>query len=255
MKIALIQTEVDWHAASTNRARFDKWFEGLEGGTDLVALPEMFNTGFTMHSSEVAEAMDGPTVTWMRERAVSHGVVIAGSLAVREGDLFFNRVIWAQPNGELASYDKRHCFRMAGEHENYATGNQRVILPLGGWRVCLAVCYDLRFPVWCRNRDDYDVLLCLANWPAVRQMHWSSLLRARAIENQCFSVGVNRVGTDGNDVAYVGGSGVYDFRGEVVMEIPERAQLLHIALDKPSLDEYRAAFPVWQDADQFHLED
>ena len=255
MKIAIIQTQIDWHDAPANRARFDKWFEGLEVATDLVVLPEMFNTGFTMHPIEMAETMDGPTVTWMRERAVSKGVVIAGSLAVSEGDLFFNRLIWAHPDGELDAYDKRHCFRMAGEHEHYAAGSQRVILRLGGWRVCLVVCYDLRFPVWCRNRDDYDVLLCLANWPAARQMHWNSLLRARAIENQCFTVGVNRVGTDGNDVAYVGGSGVYDFQGETMMEIFERPQLVHVTLDKLSLDEYRAAFPTWQDADQFQLED
>ena len=253
MKIALIQTQPDWHDAAANRTRFDEWFEKLETGTDLVVLPEMFSTGFTMASGDVAETMDGPSVDWMRERAASIGAVLAGSLVVREGERFFNRLIWMPPDGAATVYDKRHRFRMAGEHEHFDAGAERVVTRLGDWRVCLMVCYDLRFPVWCRNRGDYDMLLCPANWPAARRAQWNALLRARAIENQCFAVGVNRVGVDGNDVVYSGGTAVYDCFGEPLVEIFDRAQLVHLTLDKSVLDQYRAAFPAWQDADEFEV--
>lgn len=253
MKIALVQTETDWHDAVANRRRFDAWFERVEPDTDLVVLPEMFSTGFTMDSREVAETMDGPTVAWLRERAAALDAVLVGSVVIREGERWFNRLVWMAPDGTATTYDKRHRFRMAGEHEHYDAGAERVVVCLEDWRACPLICYDLRFPVWSRNRGDYDVLLYPANWPAARQGHWNGLLRARAIENQCFAIGVNRVGTDGNGVVYRGGTAVYDFEGTPLVEIFDDERLVHLRLDRQGLDRYRAAFPAWRDADDFEL--
>ena len=253
MKIALVQTETDWHDAAANRRRFDAWFEQVEPDTDLVVLPEMFSTGFTMDSREVAETMDGPTVAWLRDRAAALDAVLVGSVVIRAGERWFNRLVWMAPDGTATTYDKRHRFRMAGEHEHYDAGAERVVVRLDDWRVCPLICYDLRFPVWSRNRGDYDVLIYPANWPAARQGHWNGLLRARAIENQCFAIGVNRVGTDGNGVVYRGGTAVYDFEGTPLVEVFDDEQLVHVRLDRQGLDRYRAAFPAWRDADDFDL--
>lgn len=253
MKVAVVQTALDWHDPAANRRRFDAWFEQVEPGTELVVLPEMFSTGFTMDSREVAETMDGPTVAWLRERAASLGAVLAGSVVIREGERWFNRLVWMPPDGTATTYDKRHRFRMAGEHEHYDAGHERVVVAHGAWRVCPLVCYDLRFPVWSRNRGDYDVLIYPANWPAARQAHWNGLLRARAIENQCYVVGVNRVGEDGNGVVYRGGTAVYDFEGNPVVEVFDAERIAHVELDRVALDGYRAAFPAWRDADDFEL--
>ena len=253
MKIAVVQTETDWHDAAANRRRFDAWFEQVEPDTDLVVLPEMFSTGFTMDSREVAETMDGPTVAWLGERAAALDAVLVGSVVIREGERWFNRLVWMAPDGTATTYDKRHRFRMAGEHEHYDAGAERVVVTLDDWRVCPLICYDLRFPVWSRNRGDYDILIYSANWPAARQAHWNGLLRARAIENQCFAIGVNRVGTDGNGVVYRGGTAVYDFEGTPLVEIFDDEQLVHLRLDRQGLDRYRAAFPAWRDADDFDL--
>lgn len=253
MKIAVVQTETDWHDAAANRRRFDAWFEQVEPDTDLVVLPEMFSTGFTMDSREVAETMDGPTVAWLGERAAALDAVLVGSVVIREGERWFNRLVWMAPDGTATTYDKRHRFRMAGEHEHYDAGAERVVVTLDDWRVCPLICYDLRFPVWSRNRGDYDILIYPANWPAARQAHWNGLLRARAIENQCFAIGVNRVGTDGNGVVYRGGTAVYDFEGTPLVEIFDDEQLVHLRLDRQGLDRYRAAFPAWRDADDFDL--
>jgi predicted amidohydrolase len=171
-------------------------------------------------------------------------------VVIGENGRHFNRMLWAAPDGAVTVYDKRHRFRMAGEHEHYAAGDARVVVRLGDWRICLMVCYDLRFPVWFRNRDDYDVLICVANWPAARQTAWDALLRARAVENQCFAIGVNRVGVDGNDVAYRGG---YDFLGEPMACVVDEPGVIELVIDKQKLDVYRGAFPAWQDADDFVL--
>ena len=252
LRVALIQAAPRWHDPAANRELFSRAIETIEGPVDLVVLPEMFNTGFTMSSTEVAESMDGETVAWLRAQAAAHGVTIAGSVAIHERG-YFNRLLWMAPDGRESVYDKRHLFRMAGEHEHYAAGRDRVVVRIGPWRVCLCVCYDLRFPVWLRSRNDYDVLLCVANWPAARQSAWNALLRARAVENQCYAVGVNRVGEDGNGVAYRGGSAVYDWEGTALVEAFDDSAVLSASLEFDALEEYRERFPAWQDADDFEV--
>jgi len=254
LNLSLIQTHTHWHDPEANRALFDDWLTQLPGDTQLVLLPEMFSTGFTMHSAELAEPMSGPTVMWMREKAVGMQVTLCGSLVIEASGEYFNRFVWATPTGEIATYDKRHRFRMAGEHEYYQAGNERKIFEIDGWRVCPLICYDLRFPVWLRSRQDYDLLLCVANWPQARQTAWNTLLRARAIENQCYVAAVNIVGVDGNEVAYAGGSGVYAADGEVVAEHFDEPTLINVQLDLDVLNGLRKSFPVWQDADQFSVE-
>ncbi len=253
LTVSLIQTATHWHDPAANRDLFDDWFTGLPADSELVLLPEMFSTGFTMSSREVAEVMGGPTTRWMQQRAVELGRVLCGSVVIRDGDRYVNRFCWATPDGEIQHYDKRHRFRMAGEHEHYDAGGARIVFELDGWRVCPMVCYDLRFPVWFRNRGDYDLLLCVANWPAVRRDAWNALLRARAIENQAYVAAVNVVGDDGNDVAYVGDSSVYGPEGETLVAPSGAPGIFSHTLDKAALDDYRAAFPAWQDADRFSL--
>ena len=204
LPLAVLQTATHWHNPQRNHELFEQLLDQVPQGTALAVLPEMFSTGFTMSSQQVAEDMAGPTVQWLCQQADQRQLVICGSVVIQDGQQFFNRLLWATPDGGLSWYDKRHCFRMAGEHEHYSAGQQRVVVELAGWRICLSVCYDLRFPVWLRNCNDYDVLLCVANWPAARRDAWMTLLKARAIENQAYCVGVNIVGTDGNDVQYSG---------------------------------------------------
>jgi predicted amidohydrolase len=206
-----------------------------------------------MDAGRLAEAMDGPTVGWLREEAAALGCVIAGSLIVRDGDRRFNRLVWARPDGTLEYYDKRHLFRMAREHDSYAAGTRRLTTEIKGWRVCPMVCYDLRFPVWSRNRGDYDLLVYVANWPARRAYAWATLLRARAIENLCYVVGVNRVGSDGNGATYAGDSVVLDFVGQPVSSDGGGDRVETTVLDRESLTAFRAAFPAHLDADPFEL--
>lgn len=253
VNVSLIQSETHWHDPAANHALFDEWLEQVPQPSDLVVLPEMWSTGFTMSSAAVAEPIDGPTVTWMRARARSFATAIAGSVVISEGGAFYNRMIVAKADGSLAHYDKRHLFRMAGEHDHYAPGTARVVIDIAGLRVCLMVCYDLRFPVFFRNRGDYDVLLVVANWPAARQGAWQTLLRARAIENQSYLVAVNRIGRDGMGVDYAGGSTAYDCAGETIVSAEGARGVFSATLDRASLLAHRAAFPAWQDADQFQL--
>lgn len=253
LRVTVIQSALAWQEPLANRHRMAAHFRGLAGHTDLVVLPEMFSTGFSMDAQTLAEAMDGPTVGWMREEAAALGCVITGSLIVREDGRHFNRLVWARPDGTIAHYDKRHLFRMAQEPQHYAAGSRRVVLELKGWRVCPLICYDLRFPVWSRNRGDYDLLLYVANWPARRAHAWSSLLRARAIENQCYVVGVNRIGTDGNGTAYAGDSVVLDFLGQSLSSEGGGDRVETTVLDLGSLRAYRESFPAHLDADEFDL--
>lgn len=253
LNLSLIQTPTHWHNAAANREMFAKWFEQLPEATEVVVLPEMFSTGFTMASEEVAEPMAGATVSWLQESAQKLGKTICGSLVIVEDDQYFNRFVWVAPTGSIVSYDKRHTFRMAGEHEHYMAGSDRVVIELADWRVCPMVCYDLRFPVWFRNRGDYDLLLCVANWPAARQSAWQTLLRARAIENQSFAVGVNILGVDGTAVSYGGGSAVHDAQGEFLLDAGTGEGVFNVALDRQLLQTHRAAFPAWQDADEYAL--
>ena len=197
VNVSLVQTHTHWHDPAANRALFDIWLDEVPQGTHLVVLPEMFSTGFTMAGRKVAETMDGETIAWMRSRAASLDAVVCGSLVIADGPQVFNRMLWVEPGGSVTSYDKRHLFRMAQETDHYAAGTKRVVVVLNGLRLCLAVCYDLRFPVWLRNRRDYDALVVVANWPAARVDAWLTLLRARAIENQAYVVGVNILGEDG----------------------------------------------------------
>ena len=253
MKISLVQAPLVWHDAAANRDAFDRILGGVPDDAQLIVLPEMFSTGFTMASRAVAETMEGPTAAWLRTRAVERGAAIAGSVVIEEQGQLFNRMLWTAADGSQSVYDKRHLFRMADEHHHYAAGDARVIVRFGEWRVLLAVCYDLRFPVWLRCRDDYDLLLCVANWPAARQCAWNTLLRARALENLCYAVGVNRVGTDGNGVAYRGGSAVYDPGGEALAEVFDEAAATTVQVDLEAVRAQRQRFPAWRDADRFAL--
>ena len=255
LSISLLQTATHWHDPEANQEMFAQMFEGLPPSTDLVVLPEMFSTGFTMSSRQVAQTMSGDTVAWMVDQAARLDKWLCGSVVIEEAGEFYNRFIAADPRGVQVTYDKRHRFRMAGEHNYYSAGGAAVQFEVAGWKVCPMVCYDLRFPVWFRNRDSYDVLVCVANWPAPRQAAWNTLLRARAIENQAYCAGVNITGTDGNEVPYTGGSAVYTPDGEVLAESFDASAVINIELSAQRLLELREAFPVWQDADHFELVD
>jgi len=252
LRIACVQASPTWHRPEVNREMFARAIGNVGADTDLIVLPEMFSTGFTMGSHEVAETMTGETLRWLREQAAASGATITGSLVIRDGG-YFNRLVWMPPQGDESFYDKRHLFRMAGEHEHYSAGVERMLMRIGRWRVLACVCYDLRFPVWLRSRNDYDILLCVANWPAARQQAWNTLLRARAIENQCYAVGVNRVGTDGNDVEYRGGSAVYDYEGNTIAEASDEETVLTANIGLDALRGFRQQFPAWRDADEFEV--
>jgi len=253
LRVTMIQADLAWQDPATNRRNLAAHFRGLAGHTDLIVLPEMFTTGFSMAAVSLAETMAGATVAWLREESAAVGCAITGSLIVEENGKHYNRLVWATPDGGFAHYDKRHLFRMAQEDQHYAAGDQRLVVALKGWRVCPLVCYDLRFPVWSRNRGDYDVLLYVANWPARRRTAWSALLRARAIENVCYVVGVNRVGKDGNGTSYNGDSVALDFLGQVLGGERGGDFVETVVLDRESLATFRRDFPVHLDADEFEL--
>lgn len=257
LDVTLIQADLVWHDPNANRRRLQERFAPLAGKTDLIVLPEMFTTGFTMEATAVAEPADGPTVTWLREQAAAIGAVITGSIATKDGDSYYNRLVWMRPDGTHETYDKRHLFRMAHEQDHYTAGERRLIVDLKGWKVLPLVCYDLRFPVWSRNRigseGGYDVLLYVANWPERRRYPWQTLIKARAIENLSYCIAVNRVGTDGTGVSYTGDSAVIDYLGQPMTEPSEQEFVATVTLDKAALDGFRAKFPAHLDADEFDL--
>jgi omega-amidase len=253
LTITLVQTTLAWHEPASNRARFGDLVRGVPEATDLVILPEMFTTGFTMDVRAQAEPPSGPTLHWMAGLARERGVTLCGSLIVDDGGRCYNRLVWMPPDGQHRHYDKRHLFRMAGEHEYFAPGARREIFGLKGWRVCPMICYDLRFPVWSRGANEFDLLLYVANWPAARRSAWQTLLPARAVENQCYVAGVNRTGTDGKNIAYAGDSGVYDYLGHSRADLGPTNGHCTVTLDGASLARYREKFPAWQDADAFRL--
>jgi predicted amidohydrolase len=265
LRVSLVQGDTAWHDPEANRRKYGALMAPLSGATDLILLPETFTSGFSNEAIHRAEGMDGPTVAWIREQAARLGAVVCGSVQIRDqradgSEGVFNRLLWATPEGALRQYDKRHLFRMAGEHERYAGGSERLVVEIGGWRVCPLVCYDLRFPVWSRNRYDraaqrfdYDLLLYVANWPSARRQPWRTLLLARAIEYWCYCAGVNRVGTDGNDLHYAGDSAVADFTGQTLVELGAQEQVVTVVLDAAALAAHRARFPAWMDADDFSL--
>ena len=252
LTLALIQSATRWHDPAGNCDDYEAKLSGIGGSCDIVVLPEMFSTGFTMESRTFAESMDGTTVDWMKAQAQRLDAVVCGSVII-EDDGYFNRLIWARPDGALHFYDKRHLFRMAGEHQHFDAGTNRIIVSYRGWRLCLSVCYDLRFPVWLRNRRDYDALLCVANWPEPRALAWQTLLRARAIENQAFAVGVNVVGTDGNGLSYAGDTSVYAPDGQTIAAAGQTEGVVTATLMPSVLTAMRQAFPVALDADSFVL--
>lgn len=253
LKVALVQSMLHWEDAAANRAMFAEKLLALKGITDLVVLPEMFTTGFSMRTAELAEPMDGDTVSWMKEQARELDAAIYGSVIIAELGKCYNRGLFVVPDGTVVTYDKRHLFRMAEEFQHYTPGGQRVVVEWRGWRLLLQICYDLRFPVFARNRGDYDALLYVANWPELRRYPWSQLLIARAIENQSYVIGVNRVGMDGKGHHYTGDSASVDPRGDADVMKASREHVLHTVLHREALDDFRAKFPVADDADAFSL--
>lgn len=258
LRISIVQAATLWHDAAGNRALYEGLLRPLAGSTDLVVLPETFTSGFSNEAAQDAETMDGPTLAWMAGLARELGAVVTGSLAIRDGEARVNRLVWMRPDGRLKHYDKRHLFRYAGEHTRYRAGRERLLVELGAWRVFPFICYDLRFPVFLRNRVqsgilEYDLAVCVANWPASRHHAWHTLLRARAIENLACVVGVNRTGTDGNALEYRGGSAVIDPSGQALIECGAQPQVATCALDRDALDAHRERFPFHLDADAFDL--
>lgn len=256
MRITLIQTGLYWEDKAANLRQFTSLIDGIAGPTDLVVLPEMFTTGFSMQATQLAEDVSGPVIAWMQEMAAKKDTAICGSLMMRDGEQHVNRFVWMNPDGTMHTYDKRHLFRMAEEHRYYTGGTSRIIIPYKGWKIFPVVCYDLRFPVWLRRTKqfDYDMLVVVANWPERRSMHWETLLQARAIENQCYVAAVNRVGDDGNGFHYSGSSGVISPKGEIIFRGRDEA---FVKTFEPSLQElqaWRNDFPVIEDADPFTLE-
>lgn len=261
LTVALVQDATVWRDARANRELYGTRVLDLAGRADLIVLPETFLSGFSNDAIGDAETMEGAGIRWMFDLARETGAVLTGSLIVRAGSQVHNRLAWACPDGSLAHYDKRHLFRMAGEHERYAGGSERLIVEVHGWRVCPLVCYDLRFPVYSRNRFDataqrldYDLLLYVANWPSPRRHAWRTLLRARAIENLAYCVGVNRVGVDGNQLHYAGDSVALDFLGEAIVEMGGDAGVVTARLSAERLAAHRERFPAWMDADAFELD-
>ncbi|MFN3235925.1 MAG: amidohydrolase [Pseudomonadales bacterium] len=253
LKLALLQTIQYWHDPEQNRQHFSGLLDKVAPDADLVVMPEMFSTGFTMASRQLAEPMDGPTMQWLQQQAETRNVHICCSLIITENNHYFNRFVLVTPGKSVQWYDKRHLFRMADEHNHFSPGEQRQIFTINDVRICPQVCYDLRFPVFSRNQNDYDLLLFVANWPAARRNHWRALLTARAIENQCYVVGVNRIGGDGNDVSYSGDSGVIDFNGDWQADMQADAGIQNAVIDLTPLQQYREKFPAWRDSDDFTL--
>ncbi len=276
LKITLIQTALHWENVDENLRQFEYIFTPLKNTTDLIVIPEMFSTGFSMQPKKLAEEMNGKTMQWMRQQAKAANAVITGSMIIRENDRFFNRLIWMRPQGDFDYYDKRHLFTLGNEHQHYSAGEKRIIVTLNGWKICPLVCYDLRFPVWCRNRrqttdngpqkqpspvdrgqwtvdEQFDLLLFVANWPERRNFAWKNLLQARAIENQCYVAAVNRIGNDGNGIYHSGDSALIDPMGEVIFTQADTTFTKTFSLSCERLNDVREKMPFFQDGDEFEI--
>ncbi len=258
IRIALVQTDLYWKDKIANMAMLEEKILGFDQQVDLIVLPEMFSTGFTMDAKEVAEPMNLHTTKWMKQMASQTQAVITGSIIINDKGKFFNRLLWISPDGNMDWYDKRHLFRMANEDEYFDMGKERKLFHCKGWNIMPQVCYDLRFPVWSRNKVteeelEYDLIFYVASWPSPRINAWDILLKARAVENQAYAIGVNRIGEDGNSVPYSGHSGAYNFKGETLSFSADKGEILFVELDFDSLLQYREKFPAWRDADQFEL--
>ena len=253
MKIALIQAPLVWENPKANRDYFEEKIKSVSDEIDLVILPEMFSTGFTMNSSEVFETMDGETISLLKKLAKAKNLAITGSLIIKENDMFYNRLVFVFPSGEIKKYDKRHLFSLAGEEKIYTSGTEKLIVEYKGWKICPLVCYDLRFPVFSRNVEEYDLLIYVANWPTQRIQAWNILLKARAVENICYTIGVNRIGEDGNDHPYSGNSQVVDFLGNSLLEPQLSEGIFTVELDKNKMLETREKLGFLNDKDLFSL--
>ena len=289
LTITTIQTDVKWEDKAANLRTLEDKILSIPGNTELVVLPEMFSTGFSMRPEGLAERMDGPTLAWMRSVAARKRIILTGSVIIEEEGNYFNRLIWMLPNGEYGYYDKRHRFAYAGENEQYTPGHRRLVASVKGWKIMPLVCYDLRFPVWSRQTPapppgdgsdtnspsseagasatthpapsatstpsmEYDILLYVANWPQRRSLAWKTLLQARAIENQSYVVGLNRVGNDGNNIYHSGDSMIIDPLGEILYHEAEKEDIFTITLQKDTLTDIRQRFPFWRDADSFSIQ-
>jgi predicted amidohydrolase len=258
LTVTTIQTALHWEDVTANLEMLEKKISTVNGKTEIIILPEMFSTGFSMKPQQLAEAMDGATLQWMKRIAVEQKIILTGSVIIKESGAFFNRLIWMLPNGQYGIYDKRHLFAYAGEHNNYTAGNKRFIASVKGWKINLQVCYDLRFPVWARQQPvtdepEYDVLIYVANWPEKRMTAWVTLLRARAIENQCYVIGVNRVGNDGNNIYHSGESMIVDPMGDIIYYKKDAEDIFTTTLDKNHLQSVREKIPFLKDADHFMI--
>lgn len=255
LTVSLIQSSLHWENPEANLKMFDQKIDRVANESELVVLPEMFSTGFSMNAEKLAEKMDGPTVGWMKQKASKKNIVLTGSVIIEEDGHYYNRLLWILPNKEIAYYDKRHLFSYADEQKFYTPGKKRLVAQINGWKIGLFICYDLRFPVWLRQPAEpekrFDLLICIANWPASRALAWNTLLQARAIENQCFVAGVNRTGRDGNRISYDGDSCFIDPEGVIIKKKHQEEALIIRTLQKNKIRETRNRYPFLGDADKF----
>jgi omega-amidase len=266
LRISIIQTSLQWEDKMANMDMLRKKIESIPDKSHLIVLPEMFTTGFSMNNEPLAETMAGPTILWLKEMAASKSAIITGSMIAREETetkaIYYNRLIWMLPTGDFGIYDKRHLFAYGKEDQHYSAGKKRLIASVNTWKVNLQICYDLRFPVWLRqsmssdivNKPEYDLLIFVANWPSSRILAWKTLLKARAIENQCYVIGVNRTGMDGRGLDYSGGSMVIGPLGDIIAELGAEEEIFSHELDHEKLLEIRQKFPFWRDADSFFIQ-
>jgi omega-amidase len=258
LTLSLIQMPLVWEDKAANLRHIEKQLAQLQGKTQVAILPELFSTGFSMQTETLAESMEGSTVQWMRAKAQQHQLIVAGSVMIKEEGHYYNRLLWVLPSGELGHYDKRHLFAFAGEDRHYSRGNKRLIASVNGFKVNVQICYDLRFPVWSRQQTtdgqpEYDLLIYVANWPERRRLAWMTLLQARAIENQCYVIGVNRVGEDGHQIYHSGDSMVIDPLGEILFTKKDEPCVHTFTIGKEQLQGYRRQFPFLKDGDAFEL--
>jgi len=265
LSVTLLQTNLHWEDKKANLQMLEEKIGNIKERTEVVVLPEMFSTGFSMKPEQLAETMEGETVQWMKRVAAEKKIILTGSVIIKDNDNYFNRLIWMLPNGQSGIYDKRHRFAFAGEDKHYTAGNKRLIASVKGWKINLQVCYDLRFPVWARQTPhlpgerglggeaEYDVLIYVANWPERRSLAWKTLLQARAIENQCYVIGVNRVGNDGNNIYHSGDSLIIDPMGEIIYHKKDDEDVFTTSLDKQHLETTREKLPFLKDADGFMI--
>ncbi len=253
LRLSIVQDHLLWEQKQENLEHFSKILSPLKGQTDLIILPEMFTTGFSMNAEKLAETMEGPTIQWLKKQATDLSAAIMGSCIIRDKGSFYNRLLFVTPEGETFYYDKRHLFSFAGEHQYYTAGTQRILIPYKGWKIMPQICYDLRFPVWSRNTDDYDLLIYVANFPDKRRFAWQQLLTARAIENQAYTVGVNRIGFDENGIEYSGDSVCIDYAGQPIVDAGREAVVKTISLSFDLQKSFRRRFSFLPDRDIFEF--